>query len=311
VVGDKVVVDKHFTGVITKVNPDDTFDIEITKWRPPDITKIISEPQKDYHPIKQCFRQFPRLQNIFHIAVPVLQRIFMEEQHFGMHLGSYVRIAPGTSKLQFRLASVQAVVDNRFFPRHLFSRETCDAFCECIRRIPYVQKLAYLSEAQYTVKELFGDHQKAQQFRSWMIKTVHLERPWVTWSLSRKQIQTIERAVSQMVFDGTEVLHDVHPDRITREMTKAGSPLNPDPNSPYLLVGSAAFGEMGFIVGYSDITKLAIVVQQTESSEFSQCGGMLTRRVAVVTTLDYLVKIESVGQSPVSSRRRQRFTGFT
>jgi hypothetical protein len=110
------------------------------------------------------------------------------------------------------------------------------------------------------------------------------------------------------------ILRNVTADRILREMTRVPIQAEVDFGAPYISVGSDAFGEQGFIVGYSEITKLAAFVQSTEDPRFVKFGGLLKKRIGVITALDYLVKMEQKEPepppSPPRSLRRTKFTGW-
>jgi hypothetical protein len=200
---------------------------------------------------------------------------------------------PGTWRKQFRLTSMRLEYDDRGYEQQFLSEETGQALCRYLKEVPNVIRLALGPKDRFSIDNMFGgDLNKAHSLHNWIVKTVQFERPFVTWSLSRSQIERIERELMRAAPAGKEILHGVKADRILRGMTKAGSPLNPDVTVPYISVGGDAFGEMGFIVGYSDISKTVAFVQSKEESSFKKFGGILSRRIGIVTTLDYLVKIE-------------------
>jgi hypothetical protein len=93
-------------------------------------------------------------------------------------------------------------------------------------------------------------------------------------------------------------------------MTKIVSQLEIDPKATYISVGSQAFGEFGFIVGCSEISKTGAFVQRKKAQEFCLFGDILTERVGIITPLDYLVKVEPFDEPPPPFPRRSNLFGF-
>jgi 5'-3' exoribonuclease 2 len=295
-VGEQVVVDKRVSGIVTAVNPDGTFDVAITRLVIPNVRSKVEAVPTDFRTVMQWIRGMVRIRKPPKVVRAILGSIVADGEHYGLKILMTRQLGMDSHgwKQEFRLASMLTARENRSYEEQHVSKETAEAVRQYVARVPNIEWLAQGPREGYTLQAMFnGDIAKAREFQRWIMKTVQTERPFVTWSLSRAQIRTIEDELKGIPPARNENLRGVRPERILRESEKVASPAKPDVTVPYVSTGADAFGEIGFIVGYSEITKVAAFVQPKESPKFSNFGGILERRIGILTTLDYLMKVES------------------
>jgi hypothetical protein len=312
--GEIVVVDRQWQGVVTAENPDGTFDVEVLRVNVPDIGRILrQQTDKEYLPFLSAI---PKIAGRpFQLVNRIIGMITIDGENYGMQLAMNHQLAPDRWKKEFRLASmlIQVAFDGR--TKEFFSFAATEAVRQYIQKVPGILRLVDRPKESITFELLFdGNTAHAREVRNWLGKAVQHERPLVTRSHSPKQIANIEQELARAAPATREILRNVSSDRIVRKMTRVPTHAEVEFASPYISVGCDAFGEIGFIVGYSEITKVAAFVQTKENPRFVTFGGMLNKRVGIITTLDHLVKVERVAPEPPSSPsrspRRGKFTGW-
>jgi hypothetical protein len=300
---------------VTAEHPDGTFDIEVLRVNVPDISRILCElTDKEYLRFLSSIPDGPR-NRPSHLVNPIIGMITIDGENYGMQLALNHQLAPDTWKKEFRLGSMQLQDGSDRTRNAFFSIAASDAIREYIQQVPAILQLADAPKESITLESLFdGDAAHAREVRNWLGKAIQHERPLVTKSHSPQQIANIEQKLAGAAPPTREILRNVSLDRIVREITRVPTQAEVDFARPYISVGCDAFGEIGFIVGYSEMSKVAAFVQSKENPRFVTFGGMLNKRVGIITTLDYLVKVERRLPEPPPSRSRSprmgKFTGW-
>jgi hypothetical protein len=161
-------------------------------------------------------------------------------------------------------------------------------YCRRARQVP--QQLAH--STNLTIESVWrGDHRKADEFKAWIAREFPQEAfPYVQATRSERQCAAIATKLAAAPIIGFRKCVPAA-GVIRRDHCEMGS-AEFDWNRPVIsMAPDASFGCVGFIVGYSKVTGLAVVILARENPEFTTLGGMIPKRTGIVTGLGSLLQL--------------------